>query len=255
MPINYSKWANIDDDDEEEAPPSAKSVADLVPAGATELPPGATRAFLNALCEAVFSQFSTKDGLRICSTALRRSLPGVASLDDELQNYVLACHFYFPNCLPPRWQGREQLRLAGEMSARACIAEIMEELQLGVLTREALFKAAGNAPGHPDSAKLEARLQLPPGHMMLVAQLAMPDGTAWLETRQLELPVGVELQIGEPTVEPAQRRRVCGGCGASESPGLVFQACSRCRRQHYCTKDCQVRAWKAGHKGECVAHP
>ena len=78
---------------------------------------------------------------------------------------------------------------------------------------------------------------------------------AWLETRQLELPVGVELQIGEPTVEPAQRRRVCGGCGASESPGLVFQACSRCRRQHYCTKDCQVRAWKAGHKGECVAHP
>ena len=38
-----------------------------------------------------------------------------------------------------------------------------------------------------------------------------------------KVPVGVELQIGEPTVEPVQRRRVCGGCGASESPGLVFQ--------------------------------
>jgi hypothetical protein len=38
--------------------------------------------------------------------------------------------------------------------------------------------------------------------MLLVAQLAMSDGTAWLETRQLEL-AGVELQIGERTaVEP-----------------------------------------------------
>ena len=140
------------------------------------------------------------------------------------------------------------------MSARACIVEMMEEIQLGVLTREALFKAAGNAEGHPDSAKLEARLQLPPGHMLLVAQLAMSDGTAWLETRQLQL-AGVKLQIGEPTaVEQAPQRRVCGGCGASEAPGATFQACSRCKAQHYCTKDCQVRAWKAGHKGQCVAH-
>ena len=58
------------------------------------------------------------------------------------------------------------------MSARACIVEMMEEIQLGVLTREALFQAAGNPEGHPDSAKLEARLQLPPGHMLLVVQLA-----------------------------------------------------------------------------------
>ena len=79
------------------------------------------------------------------------------------------------------------------------VVEMMEEIQLGVLTREALFQAAGNPEGHPDSAKLEARLQLPPGHMLLVVQLAMSDGTAWLETRQLQL-AGVELQIGEPTI-------------------------------------------------------
>ena len=143
------------------------------------------------------------------------------------------------------------------MSARACIAEIMEDLQLGVLKREDLFTASGmsgNAPGHPDHDKLEARLQLPPGHMLLVAQLAMPDGSSWLETRQLPL-VGVELQIGEPTAEPApQRVVVCGGCGASKPPGTAFQTCSRCRRQHYCSKDCQVLAWKTGHKRECAAH-
>ena len=104
MPVNYSKWANIDDSDEDEAPPSklaARSVSDMVPAGATELPHGAAKAFLDALCAAVFTSFSTEDGRRICSTALRRALPGAASLDEELKQHVLACHFFLPSCLPP----------------------------------------------------------------------------------------------------------------------------------------------------------
>tara|TARA_B100000795_G_C22670766_1_gene387842 strand:+ start:68 stop:424 length:357 start_codon:yes stop_codon:yes gene_type:complete len=104
MPVNYSKWANIDDSDEDEAPPSklaARSVSDMVPAGATELPHGAAKAFLDALCAAVFTSFSTEDGRKICSTALRRALPGAASLDEELNQHVLACHFFLPSCLPP----------------------------------------------------------------------------------------------------------------------------------------------------------
>ena len=79
----------------------------------------------------------------------------------------------------------EQLRLAGEQSARACIAEILEDLQLGVLTRESLFRAAGNPPGHPDHAKLAERLALPPKCLLLVAQLAMPEVGAWMETKVL----------------------------------------------------------------------
>ena len=104
MPVNYSKWANIEDSDEDEAPPSklaARSVSDMVPAGATELPYGAAKAFLDALCAAVFTSFSTEDGRKICSTALRRALPGAASLDEELNQHVLACHFFLPSCLPP----------------------------------------------------------------------------------------------------------------------------------------------------------
>lgn len=101
MPISYAKWDNIEDEEEEASPETfSRPVADLVPAGATELPPGATRSFLEALCAAVFSQFSTDDGRTICSTAIRRSLPGAASLDEELKQHVLACHFYFPMCLP-----------------------------------------------------------------------------------------------------------------------------------------------------------
>ena len=184
MPINYDKWDNIDDSDEEESAVPSR-VADLVPAGATTLPPDATRAFLNELCGSVFVQLATDEGIRICSTALQRSLPGIAPLEEELKTHTLACHFYFPQCLPARWQGREQLRLAGEQSARACIAEILEDLQLGVLTRESLFRAAGNPPGHPDHAKLAERLALPPKCLLLVAQLAMPEVGAWMETKVL----------------------------------------------------------------------
>ena len=104
MPVNYSKWDNIDDSDEDEAPPSklaARSVSDMVPAGATELPSGAAKAFLDALCAAVFTSFSTEDGRTVCSAALRRALPGAASLDEELKQHVLACHFFLPSCLPP----------------------------------------------------------------------------------------------------------------------------------------------------------
>ena len=88
MPVNYSKWDTIDVCDEDEAPPSklaARSVSDMV----------------DALCAAVFTSFSTEDGRKVCSAALRRALPGAASLDEELQQHVLACHFFLPSCLPP----------------------------------------------------------------------------------------------------------------------------------------------------------
>ena len=101
MPVNYAKWDKIDDSDEDEASPSNLAASDMASAGATELPPGAARAFLDALCAAVFTSFSTEDGRNVCTAALRRALPGVASLDEELKQHVLGCHFFLPSCLPP----------------------------------------------------------------------------------------------------------------------------------------------------------
>ena len=101
MPVNYAKWDNIDDSDEDEASPSNLAASDMASAGATELPPGAARAFLDALCAAVFTSFSTEDGRKVCTAALRRALPGVGSLDEELKQHVLGCHFFLPSCLPP----------------------------------------------------------------------------------------------------------------------------------------------------------
>ena len=40
-------------------------------------------------------------------------------------------------------------------------------------------------------------------------------------------------------------------CKALEKPFV----CARCKTATYCSKDCQCKAWKAGHKGDCaLAH-
>ena len=46
--------------------------------------------------------------------------------------------------------------------------------------------------------------------------------------------------------------QVCcyASCGARLKKPLV---CSRCKAAAYCSKDCQVKDWKAGHKQECVS--
>ena len=47
-------------------------------------------------------------------------------------------------------------------------------------------------------------------------------------------------------------------CGKCDNPGCGKRLqkplqCSRCKKAQYCSKDCQVAAWKSGHKRECVA--
>lgn len=209
--VNYDKWANVGDSDDSDEDASAvpSSVAELVPAGAETLPVDAAKAFLNLLCDKLFAHMSDGPGLDICVDALQQSLPAAQPLATALTQNFLATHFYFPECLPPRWRGREQLRLAGEVSAQMCITDMLEELQFGVITRDALFKAAGNPPGHPEHAKLEARLSLKPGHFLLVAQLATPDGRGWLETR--ELPYVTTTQLAVDPLKQAALEQLASG--------------------------------------------
>jgi len=44
---------------------------------------------------------------------------------------------------------------------------------------------------------------------------------------------------------------ICGYCGKLGSKDDI-KACARCRRTFYCTRECQVAAWKAGHKLACT---
>ncbi|GAQ82777.1 hypothetical protein KFL_001240080 [Klebsormidium nitens] len=63
------------------------------------------------------------------------------------------------------------------------------------------------------------------------------------------------LGLGPPPERllPLLRCRKCSqpGCEKVESVAGTFQVCGRCKTAVYCSKDCQKRAWKEGHKDLC----
>jgi hypothetical protein len=253
--MNYEKWAGVGDDadDADDATDSRfTACADILAPGATVLPADAMRAFMRSLCERFMAHLSVGDGLLTSSSILRQAFPDVVDLArEDLTSKIVTGRFVFPACLPKRWRGREVTRLAGQGAAAQCIGEILEELTLGVISREQLFAECGNEPGSPMHDKLSERLRLAPGHFLLVAQLATPDA-AWIDTRQLAwAPPRPSLPGREDRYEPPPRR-VCAGCQQREAYFGKFRACGRCKKQHYCSRECQVRAWRAGHKGECA---
>ena len=43
----------------------------------------------------------------------------------------------------------------------------------------------------------------------------------------------------------------CANCGKEAQGAVKFKQCSKCKAQWYCSKECQVEAWRAGHKQDC----
>ena len=41
------------------------------------------------------------------------------------------------------------------------------------------------------------------------------------------------------------------GCDKHQTGRQLFR-CSKCKVMHYCSKECQIRHWKRGHKNECI---
>ena len=62
--------------------------------------------------------------------------------------------------------------------------------------------------------------------------------------------VSDEVSLHRGYVE-AQSKRSCAHCGATEAVRGDFQACSRCRRAFYCSREHQRAHWRAGHKAAC----
>ncbi|KAJ7659401.1 hypothetical protein B0H17DRAFT_860784, partial [Mycena rosella] len=51
---------------------------------------------------------------------------------------------------------------------------------------------------------------------------------------------------------PVDSPRECKGCGKEEEPNKsALLRCSHCLGASYCGKECQMEAWKRGHKREC----
>jgi hypothetical protein len=50
----------------------------------------------------------------------------------------------------------------------------------------------------------------------------------------------------------ADLRQVCGNSGCTQVESTInFKKCSSCKNVSYCSKDCQKKAWKNGHKQAC----
>ncbi|EJK56306.1 hypothetical protein THAOC_23840, partial [Thalassiosira oceanica] len=43
----------------------------------------------------------------------------------------------------------------------------------------------------------------------------------------------------------------CANCAKKSQAGEKFKQCSKCKAQWYCSKECQVEAWRAGHNKDC----
>jgi len=94
------------------------------------------------------------------------------------------------------------------------IVEASEQERLDAeLARELAESEGARQPGHPPAAKDGARLR--------------PKDAA-----------------GE-----SSNSKLCGNCCKALQKPLV---CARCKTATYCSKDCQIKAWRAGHKGECA---
>ena len=46
--------------------------------------------------------------------------------------------------------------------------------------------------------------------------------------------------------------KICAYCGSRQKEKLMM--CARCKSFSYCSRDCQVKHWKAGHKVDCKGH-
>lgn len=45
--------------------------------------------------------------------------------------------------------------------------------------------------------------------------------------------------------------RNCASCGAKPKGDTSWKRCARCNLVHYCSRECQRKAWKTGHKNSC----
>ena len=53
------------------------------------------------------------------------------------------------------------------------------------------------------------------------------------------------------TKRESDGQKFCANCSKEAKNDEKFKQCSKCKAQWYCSKECQVEAWKAGHKKDC----
>jgi hypothetical protein len=119
----------------------------------------------------------------------------------------------------------------------------------GVLVgHQTCTRSAGSAPCR-GGARKRRRLSL-----RAVGRSTCPSAAAAPGTQRDSTP-GPRGRHQMPRTEDTRARAearvaLCGSCGKALQKPL---ACVRCKAATFVPRDCQIKAWKAGHKGECPA--
>ena len=76
--------------------------------------------------------------------------------------------------------------------------------------------------------------------------------------RKASRDVGENVRHVGPRVELKQQKELekrgqiyCSNCNRDAQADEKFKYCAKCKGQWYCSKECQVEAWKAGHNKDC----
>ena len=80
----------------------------------------------------------------------------------------------------------------------------------------------------------------------------LANGSSFFDHMQEAAPAFAESGISPAqSISGASTR--CSTCGKTETEVAKLSLCSGCRSTRYCSKECQIRAWKEGHKLACKA--
>jgi hypothetical protein len=96
--------------------------------------------------------------------------------------------------------------------------------------------------------KHDARIDLADSDGFSPKSMALKPGAGFVTSVG---PMIMKRAMKQSRAEKKSVKRQCTKCEAVESSTLVLSKCAKCKTVQYCSKECQVSDWKAGHKKAC----
>jgi hypothetical protein len=73
------------------------------------------------------------------------------------------------------------------------------------------------------------------------------------QRQTIDLMRRTEAVHGNNCIRAPTKLQVCAWCSSKGSASISLYKCTRCRMVCYCSRECQLKSWKAGHKEACIA--